>query len=291
MSATALSRSARLALLAPALLLLAMMLAGPLGYLLSFSIAKGASTKADFSSGLTAANYIGVLGDGFYLGIMGGTVLISLVVTAVSILIGWPLAYFLWRAPERFKTLLTVAVVAPLLVSIPVRNYGWLIVLGDSGLVNQLLIAAGLIVRPARLMYTHFAVVVGLSHVLMPFVVLAVLAALERVPANLTEAAETLGASRLRAVLHVVLPLSLPGVLAGATLVFCVAVSSYVTPALMGPSGANYSATLVYQQFLSAFNWPRGAALSGVLLAITAGALLLVLGWANRRWRRLLGGG
>ena len=168
------------------------------------------------------------------------------------------------------------------------RNYGWMVILGDTGVVNKALLGLGLIRQPLRMMFTDFAIVLGLTHVLMPFVVLSVLATLERIPDNLAEAAQSLGANRLRAILAVVVPLSMPGVLAGGTLVFCVAISAYVTPALMGPSGAKYSATLVYQQFVSTFDWPRGAAIATVLLAITVAALALVLGLANRRYRHLL---
>ena len=283
-----LTGTARLALLAPAGLLVALLLTVPLGLLLSYSLAPGGSTRADFSAGLTLENYVDILGDAFYLGIIFKTLWLSLIITAASIAIGWPLAYFLWKAPRRFKALLSVAVVAPLLISIPVRNYGWMVILGDTGVVNKALLGLGLIRQPLRMMFTDFAIVLGLTHVLMPFVVLSVLATLERIPDNLAEAAQSLGANRLRAILAVVVPLSMPGVLAGGTLVFCVAISAYVTPALMGPSGAKYSATLVYQQFVSTFDWPRGAAIATVLLAITVAALALVLGLANRRYRHLL---
>jgi putative spermidine/putrescine transport system permease protein len=282
------SGSTRLALLAPAVLVIALCLAGPLTLLLSYSFAPGGSTRADFSDGPTLENYISVLGDTFYLGIILKTLWLSVIVTAAAVLVGWPLAYFLWKAPARFKTLCTLGVVAPLLISIPVRNYGWMVILGDTGLINKALLALGVIARPLRMMFTDVAVVIGLTHVLMPFVVLSVLATLERIPGHLTEAARSLGAGRLTAIRLIVLPLSMPGLLAGATLVFCVAISSYVTPALMGPSGAKYSATLVYQQFISAFDWPRGAAIAAVLLVITVAALVLVVGGANRRYRHLL---
>jgi putative spermidine/putrescine transport system permease protein len=283
-----LSHTARLLLLAPAALLAGMLLAGPLGMLLSYSFAPGGSTRADFSDGLTIENYTDILGDTFYLAIILKTLWLSLIVTAASIAIGWPLAYFLWKAPPRYKTLLTVAVVAPLLISIPVRNYGWMVLIGDNGLVNQILLAVHVIRHPLPMMFTDFAIVLGLTHVLMPLVVLSVLATLERIPDNLAEAAQTLGAGRLTAIRAIILPLSMPGLLAGATLVFCVAASAYVTPALMGPSGAKYSATLVYQQFVSTFNWPRGAAIAAILLVFTAAALALILGGATRHYRHLL---
>lgn len=284
------SSLARPMLLAPGGLLLLVLLLAPMMVLLSYSFAPGGSMRPDFSAGLTFENYISVLGDPFYLAVIGRTMLISLIVTAASLLLGWPLAYFLWRAPARWRTLLTLAVVAPLLISIPVRNYGWMVLLGDQGLINGLLVGASLVEQPLRLMYTNFATVIGLTHVLMPFVVLSVVAALERVPPELLSAAETLGASRLRAILEIALPLSLPGAIGGAALVFCVAVSAYVTPALMGPSGANYATTLIYQQFISTLNWPRGATIAVVLLIITAATLIGLLGFINKRFSRALRG-
>lgn len=280
--------SSRAPLLAPAGVVLILLLLVPIAILLSYSLAPGGTMQADFSDGLTLENYQSVLGDSFYLGIMAKTIGLSLVVTVISILLGWPLAYFLWRASPRWKALLTLAVVAPLLISIPVRNYGWMVILGDNGLINVTLRSMGIISAPIRMMFTDLATIIGLTHVLMPFVVLSVLAALERVPAGLADAAQTLGATRLRAIVEVLLPLSVPGILGGGVLVFCVAVSAYVTPALMGPSGAKYSATLLYQQFVSVFDWPRGAAIAGVLLIITLVALLTVLGLVNRRYGRLL---
>ena len=278
----------RLALLAPAAAVVGLLLGAPVALLLSYGFAPGGSTQADFSDGATLENYAAVLGDSFYLNIILKTLWLSLVVTAASVVIGWMLAYFLWRTPVRFKALLTVAVVAPLLVSIPVRNYGWMVLLGDTGLVNIALQKAALVERPLKLMFTDLAVVIGLTHVLMPFVVLSVMATLERIPANLPEAARSLGANRLAAVRLVVLPLSVPGIVAGATLVFCVAISSYVTPALMGPSGAKYAATLIYQQFMSTFDWPRGAAIATILLVVTAMTVVLGLGVVGRRYRHLM---
>ena len=132
-----LSGPARLALLAPAVLVIGLCLAGPLALLLSYSFAPGGSTQADFSDGLTIENYVSILGDVFYLAIILKTLWLSVIITLAAVLVGWPLAYFLWRAPPRFKTLLTVVVVAPLLISIPVRNYGWMVILGDSGLFDR----------------------------------------------------------------------------------------------------------------------------------------------------------
>jgi putative spermidine/putrescine transport system permease protein len=278
-------------LLVPAGLLLGVFLAGPLGYLLPYGFLPNRGMRTAFGDGLTLAHYGLVLGDGFYLAILLRTVSMALAVTVCSLLIGWPLAYFLALVAPRWKGLLTLGVVAPLLISIPVRNYGWMVILGDNGLLNSGLRALGVISEPIQLMYTHASVVIGLTHVLVPFVVLSVLASLDRIGPTYAEAAETLGAGRPAVIRHVLLPLTLPGIAAGATLVFCVAVSAYVTPALMGPSGARYAPIIVYQQFISAFNWPRGTAVATVLLIITALAVTLFLTLLNRRHAHLMRAG
>jgi putative spermidine/putrescine transport system permease protein len=281
----------RVLLLVPAGCLIGAFLAIPLGYLLPYGFLVNRGLRTGYAEGFTLANYAIVLGDSFYLMVLLRTVLMGLAVTLSSLAIGWPLAYFLSRVGARWKTLLTLAVVAPLLISIPVRNYGWMVILGDNGVINATLRAVGLIDEPIQMMFTHFSVVVGLTHVLMPFIVLSVLASLDRIGPDMSEAAETLGAGRLAVIRHVLLPLTMPGIAAGATLVFCVAVSAYVTPALMGPSGARYAPVIVYQQFISAFNWPRGTAVATVLLAITAVALVLFLTVLNRRHAHLMRAG
>jgi putative spermidine/putrescine transport system permease protein len=270
-------------LLAPAGLLLGVLLAGPLAMLLPYGFLPNRGMRTSFDNGLTLANYAIVLGDSFYLAVLARTLAMSVCVTVASVLVGWPLAYFLWNTGPRWKSLASLAVVAPLLVSIPVRNYGWMVILGDHGLINAALMGAGLLREPIPMMYTDAAVVIGLTNVLMPFVVLSVLASLDQMSPNLSEAAETLGASRMEVIRCVLLPLTLPGIVTGATLVFCIAISAYVTPALMGPSGARYAPVVVYQQFISAFNWPRGTAVATVLLLVTLAALALFLGRANRR--------
>jgi len=281
-------RIGRILLMVPAGVLLGIFLAGPLGYLLPFGFLVNHGMRTSFAGGFTLRNYTIVLADGFYLTILLRTVLMALAVTVCSLVIGWPLAYFLSRVGPRWKSLLTLAVVAPLMISIPVRNYGWIVILGDNGLFNAALRSLGLIDVPLQLMFTDLSVVIGLTHVLMPFVVLAVLASLDGIGPTLSEAAETLGAGRIAVIRHVLLPLTMPGIAAGATLVFCVAVSAYVTPALMGPSGARYAPVLVYQQFLSAFNWPRGTAIATVLLVITGIAVTVFLALLNRRHAHLM---
>jgi putative spermidine/putrescine transport system permease protein len=265
----------RAALLAPALLLLVALLAVPLGYLAELSFRENVPGRMVLKPGFTLAGYARVLGDGFYLGILGRTLWLSAAVTSVSLVFGFAVAYALWRAPARWKTTLTLLVIAPLLISLVVRAYGWIVLLGDTGLVNRVLLGFGLVEEPLQIMYSAAAVFLGLVHVQFPFMVLSLLAAMERIDPALLDAAETLGASRARAVAEVVLPLSLPGVVAGCTLVFTLCMTAFVTPQLLGGSGTRVMTTLVYNQFTAAFNWPLGSALAVVLSGASLGVVVV----------------
>ncbi|RAH97323.1 ABC transporter permease [Acuticoccus sediminis] len=266
----------RLILLAPALLLVAVLLGGSLARLFELSFHQILPGRLSVDPGFTLASYGRALGDLFHLRILGRTLLVAFAVTAACAALGFPLAYFLWSAPKRWKGVLVLLVVAPLLISLVVRAYGWMVLLGDSGLLNRLLIGLGLTDAPLHLLYGMPAVVIGLIHVQMPFMVLSILAAMERIDPTLLKAAETLSASRLRAIVEVLLPLSFPGILGGATLVFTLCMTAFVTPQLLGGTGSQVMTTLIYGQFMSGFNWPLGAALAAVLsVASLVGVVLM----------------
>jgi len=257
----------RLLLLAPAVILLVALLVLPLGWMIRLSFFKG-DIGIDTVGPPTLVNYAKLFGDPFYLAILGKTVGLAVIVTLATILAGYPLAHLLWRSPARLRGLLTIVVLTPLLVSIVVTSFGWLVILGNTGVINTALIALGLVSAPVKLMYTDFATVIGLTHILLPFMVLSILATLERIDPVLLEAGDTLGASPWSVILHIVLPLALPGVIGGTTIVFSLAISAYVTPAVLGPSGPNFITTMIYHQFVTLFDWPFGAALAAILLLI-----------------------
>lgn len=279
-------RRSAVLLLLPAGLLVAALLAAPLVYLLSFSLHHAVPGRMALEPGLTLANYGRILTDSYYIGVTLRTLALSLGATAICALLGFPLAYFLWRAPARWKGALTLLVVAPLLISIVVRSYGWMVILGDSGLLNGALRALGLIDAPLEIMFTSTAVMIGLVHVQFPFMVLSILAGLERVDANLIDAAATLGARRGRAILEIVLPLAVPGIVGGITLVFSLCMTAFVTPTLMGGSGSRVLTTLIYNQFVIVFNWPLGAALASLLLVLCLATTFGIMrAAANSIWR------
>lgn len=271
----------------PASITIAALLLVPLGYLLQFSFKHGVPGRIAVEPGFTVDNYTRLLLDSFYLEIIGRTLALSFAVTVICLLLGFPLAWFLWRAPPRWKNLLALLVVAPLLISIVTRAYGWMIILGDSGILNAGLMAVGLVEYPVPLMFTTGAVLTGLVHVQFPFMVLSILASLERVDPTLCEAAETLGANRLRAAMEIVAPLALPGIVGGATLVFSLCMTAYVTPTLMGGSGTRVLTTLIYHQFVTVFDWPFGAAVAAVLLLLSVGLIAGFLALVGRRTERI----
>jgi putative spermidine/putrescine transport system permease protein len=225
--------------------------------------------------GETLVNYTKVLGDPFYLEVLWRTMRIGLLATGCSLVLGYPVAYVLARARGRLRAYLTLGILAPLLVSVVVRTFGWLVILGPNGLVNSPLVALGF--EPLTLLYTETAIVLGLTHVFLSFMVLAIAAALGRIDPALLRAAQNLGANERQTFLRVVLPLSLPGVAAGCLIVFTLATSAFITPALLGGPRVKVMSFLAYQQTLLLSDWPSGAAIAFVLLAITGAAVLLYL--------------
>ena len=262
-------RGSTFLLLAPAGLIVLLLMVLPLLRLFELSFHEVVPGRMSVQPALSLGSYIKALTDVYYLGILLRTFLMSAGVTVVVALLGFPLSYFLWCAPKRWKTLLTLLVVAPLMISLVVRAYGWMVLLGDSGIVNSSLEALGFIDMPLPMMYSLGAVFLGLVHVQLPFMVLSLLTAMERVDPVLLNAAETLSASRPRAIFEILLPLSMPGLLAGSTLVFALCMTAFVTPQLLGGSGSQVMPTLIYGQFTTAFNWPLGAALAAILSVIS----------------------
>jgi putative spermidine/putrescine transport system permease protein len=227
--------------------------------------------------GATIANYVKVIGDPFYLEVLWRTLRIGLLVTVTALVLGYPVAFYLSRVRGRRRAYLMLGILAPLLISVVVRTFGWLVILGPNGLVNGTLVALGIVSEPLRLLYTETAIVVGLTHVFLSFMVLAIATALDRIDPALLRAAQNLGANERQTFLRVVLPLSLPGVAAGCLIVFTLATSAFITPALLGGPRVKVMSFLAYQQTLMLSDWPSGAAIAFVLLALTGVAVLVYL--------------
>ncbi len=219
----------------------------------------------------SVANYVRFLGDPYYMRTLLFTLKISFVTTLCALLLGYLIAFHLARSirSRALRRLAYLIVVAPLFTSSIVRSFGWMISLGNNGFVNRLLLNLGLVDGPVRLIFNETGVVIGLTHILLPFMVLSIASVLQNIDYTLEEAAMDLGASRLVTFLTVTLPLSLPGVVAGSLIVFSLAMSAYVTPAVLSGGRLKVVPMLIYEQYVSVFDWGFGAAMAIVLLALT----------------------
>jgi putative spermidine/putrescine transport system permease protein len=275
-----------LPLVLPTLLFLGCFLVAPYVNMLVMSF-RNSSTTSVFAPGYTLANYSKALTDPYYLGVLAQTIAFGIVTTAVCAAIGYPVAYHLARTRSRFKGLLYVGILAPLLVGVVVRCYGWIILLADNGLINNAVKKLGLFPHGLRLMYNAFGVEVGLVHVFLPFMILPVLSSIQSIDPALEEAAQSLGASRIRTMFRVVMPLSLPGIQAGSILVFVLTISAYVIPILLGAFKIKIMPTLVIQLLIDAFLWPFGAALAFILAASGAAVVYIFIHVSGRLMKGL----
>lgn len=203
--------------------------------------------------------------------------------TVMCLLVGFPTALYMALQPERRRNLLIFLVTIPFWTNLLVRNYAWILLLRQNGLVDDVLMGLGLTSAPLGLLYTDTAVAIGLVYTFLPFMVLPIYASLEKMDFRLVEAAFDLGADRIRALRRVVIPLAMPGIAAGAILVFVPALGSYVTPELLGGGKALLIGNLIQNQFGAARNWPFGAALAFFLLALVLLAMMLYAWRFNRR--------
>ncbi|GBD15346.1 Spermidine/putrescine transport system permease protein PotB [bacterium HR26] len=248
-------------LLLPALLLLLVLFVYPILRLLVTSVYDQGSFSLE--------HYQRIVQVDLYLRVMRTTFTIALQVTAICLLLGYPLAYFLSTLQARTARLLLILVLIPFWTSILVRTYAWMVLLQRQGVINRWLIELGLIDEPLRMMYNRIGVLVGMVHVLLPFMVLPTFAVMRGIDRDLIRAAQNLGATPLQAFLRIFFPLSLPGVAAGSLLVFILALGFFITPALMGGRTDIMIAQLMEDQIRTQLNFPFAAALGTVLLAVT----------------------
>lgn len=266
----------------PGLLLFLAMLLVPLAMtaLLSFNAFDG--TRGVLPT-YTLANYAEVLGDSYYHEIFLRTGALALAVTLLCVLFGVPETIILARMANPWRSMFLVVILGPLLISVVVRTLGWAILMGNQGLINQALMALGVTSEPVKLLFTMTGVTIALTHVLVPFMVISVWAALLKLDPQIENAGLSLGASPLTVFRRVVLPQILPGVLSGSIIVFALAASAFATPSILGGRKLKVVATAAYDEFLSTLNWPLGAAIAVLLLLAN---VVIVLGcnrWVERR--------
>lgn len=242
----------------PALLFLVVLFLWPVLRLMSLSVEGG-----------TLAPYEKALTDGLYVQVLLNTALVAAYVSAICLVLGYPVAYFLASSREPWTTIGIVFVLLPFWTSILVRTYAWMVLLGRNGVINRFLLETGMIAAPLPLLNNQTGVLIGMVHVLLPYMVFPLYAVMRRVDPGLLSAAEGLGAPGWQIFRRIYLPLTLPGVLAGVTLVFILSIGFFITPALLGGGRVIMIANLIESQVRQFLAWDFAAALSVVLLAMT----------------------
>ncbi len=280
------ARSTPWLLSAPAMLLFSSLLLLPLTLtaVLSFNV-------FDYNTGVknifTWAHYAAIFTDDYYFEIFWRTFWIAGLTTLSCLLIGAPEAYVLSRMGDPWRTVFLLIVLAPLLVSVVVRAFGWSMLLGPRGLVNQVFAFIGM--GPFKILYTEWAVVIALVHVMLPFMIIPIWTSLQKLDPGVENAALSLSASHFTTLRRIVLPQVLPGVLSGSLIVFGLSASAFAIPGLLGGRRLKMVATVVYDEYLHELNWPLGAALALILLL----ANLLVMLSYNRvlegRYKKAMG--
>ena len=253
----------------PGLIFMALVFLAPLLLMLWSSI-RGAD-------GFTLAGYARVLGDDYYIKVIGQTLQLALITTGGALILGYPAAFALARAKGWRQVVLFALVFLPLTVSIIVKSFGWGIVLRRDGILNWLMLNLGLIERPIRMIFTEFALYAGMINVFLPFMVLPIYSVVRMMDTRLPDAAATLGASPWFRFTRVTLPLSLPGVVAGVSIVFSLAVAAYVTPSLLMGDRYMTMSMVMAKAFLNLRDWQLGAAMAAVLMTL---AVVVVIGAA-----------
>jgi spermidine/putrescine transport system permease protein len=261
-------------LLSPALTTIFFLLVVPACFILVYSFWLRTASGAD-QAGFHLDNWREVLSDPFYRDILLSTLRIAAVTTVICAVTGYLPAYFIAMSESRFKTLLLLLVVLPFWISYIIRTMSWINILGTTGALNTLLMSLGIVDTPLGLLYNEGAVILGLVHFLLPFMVLNVYVSLEAIDRNLLDASRSLGASDLQTFREVTLPLSLPGLAAGALLCFVLSAGTYITPVILGGPRNAMFANLVYDAVITQLNWPLGSALSIVLLVVL-GSIVIV---------------
>lgn len=275
-------RLAPLALSLPALALYVAVLAVPLLLMLALSF------RADMQSGAwTIGHYAEVLGDSYFWSVYGRTLVMSLLVMVICVLLGIAEAYVIYRMAPRWQGIILLAVLAPLLVAVVVRTLGWALLLGPAGPLVSALATLGWVQPNFTLLQSMAGVVIALVHVLVPFVVIAVWASLQRLDADTLRAAQSLGAGQWPLLRRLVLPQVIPGALSGALVVFSLAATAFATPAIVGGRRFKVVATAAYEEFLGNVNWPLGSALAVLLLVINLIVVVVLSKVVERRYAQV----
>lgn len=235
----------------------------------------------------TWGNYVEVLSDNYYHAIFMRTGGLALAVTLLCVVFGVPETLILARMKSPWRGLFLIVILGPLLISVVVRTLGWAILFGSDGVINNVMMGLGITSEPTRLLFTMTGVIIGLTHVMIPFMVISVWANLQKLDAQVENAGLSLGASPLKVFWRVMMPQLLPGILSGCIIVFALSASAFATPALLGGRRLKVVATATYDEYLSTLNWPLGATIAALLLVANVFIILGANHWVERRFRQV----
>ncbi|TVX88398.1 ABC transporter permease [Paenibacillus agilis] len=230
----------------------------------------------------TVDGYVKLLSDPYMLKILGTTLQVSFVTTLVCILLGFPTAYYISKTKARTKGILLMLALFPLLTSAIVRSFSWMVILGKNGLVNQFLLGIGLIDDPLKILYTPTAMMIGMIHLFLPLMIISLVGVMENIDGDLLQASESLGASRWKGFMSIIVPLCVPGLIVGSILVFVGSLTAYTTPQLLGGK-QRVIATFLYQNAMTLNDWYMASVIATVMIVIT----FIIIGLMNRLARKL----
>ena len=231
--------------------------------------------KSIYNGSFTAENYIRFFSESLYSKVLFSTLKTGFIVVVVCLLLGYPVAYTMTFVSARKRAFIMIAVLLPFWTSLLVRTYAWMILLQTKGVINKLLISLGIIDEPLKLMYNSIGVVIGMSQVLLPYMILSMYSVMDSIDKNLIFASRSLGANSITTFVRVFLPLSLPGVASGTILVFIMAIGYFITPSLLGGQKDTMISQLIQTQISQMLNWGFGSAIAFTLLAVTLILLLI----------------
>ena len=226
--------------------------------------------------------WVKFFGDPFSYKVIADTLLLGVKTVCATVLLGYPLALVYLDAPPRLQKVLIFIIVMPLLLSVVVRTFAWIVMLGRDGVINQLLLSLGIISEPLRLLQTELGLVISLTQIEMPLMLLPLISVMSRLDPNLRDASAALGASRWRTLFTVIVPLSMPGLVAGCLLVFASSTTAFISQTVIGGVRLIYLPLLIWQQSLVVFNWPF-AAVASIALLVSVLTVVSALSWLGRR--------
>ncbi len=268
-------------LLAPCTIAISLLVVAPLIYVGIISFLKFSPTDL-WINVFTLENYKRFFFDSFYLNIIWITVKVGLITTLVCAILGYPLAYFLARTHSKHIEIFIFLLISPLMISTVIRIFGWIVLLGKQGVINKFLLLLPMVTEPIGILQTLPAVIIGIASILLPYMVLPLMSAIESIPKSVEEAASNLGANRFQIFLKILLPLSIPGLVSGSILVYLISISALIVPALMGMPKVRMLGNQVYDAVLVSFNWPFAASISIIMIFFTFTILGFYLKWVRK---------